>query len=1038
MRDDLEFTGERYVPGVGGCIFLEHMHRYRMALPYVAGRDVLDIASGEGFGSDLLATAARRVTGVDLSETAVDHARRRYQRENLDFSVGSVTDIPLPAASVDVVVSFETIEHVDAHDAMMREVRRVLRPGGVLIISTPDKATYTDATGLTKRFHVRELYRKEFAALLAGHFRHVTMHGQRIGFGSIIACETAPASMREDSASSGAGAEGLIDPLYLIAVASDDAEAVSGQHSLFSQDVMATEPVLVRVDAEPTAQDICHASDLAQKAEQLAALAGEHRALLDTIGPYMERWKGEIRALQSANWVARASVGKVVRRLLHSAMLYRLSKLGFLSERRRDKFLRSALKRDPLLLSKKVEAFSTTFFAQMPRRLGDQLAEQQLLKRLGLRVTAVVPNYNHAAFLKQRLDSILAQTYPVTNIVILDDASTDGSRAVIAEYAARHPDRISVILNTENSGSVFGQWRKGHEAATGELVWLCESDDFCAPDFLEKLLPAFGDPSVMLAFGRIQYADESGVELPGLDTYRESVEPGIWDARVKRPAHEWFCGSFGVKNLIANVGGSVWRRGLIRDDDWEVARSFRVMGDWYLYATVAGGGQIAYEPTAVSYFRVHLANTSAGAAQRQAGYYEEYARLMTLLKQRWPVPDTTLDRFVAASKAVFTAAAPVGIRFEDLVRRDALRSVVPSRPHVLLGFLGFAYGGGEIFPIHLANALQRRGVTVSMLQLTETMDHPDVRRLLDPGIPVYSAAAVRAMGIRAFVERAGVSLVHSHMASVETFLLDEGKVSLPYVATLHGSHEAIGIPDADIARWVRQIHRLVYLADRNVDSFRRVGLQGAQARKFRNAMPLDEQPFPASRAELGIADTAVVFTLVARGEKGKGWPQAVRAFQLLEQRHPDRDVALLMAGAGEETEVASELAGGNPRIRFLGFQQRIHGLYRISDVALAPTRFRGESFPLCLIQAMQVGTPVIATDIGEIRAMIQMGDRSAGLILPRLDDDDAFVSGIVAAMERMLDRELRSVLAEGARTLGAAYGMDALAGEYLELYGELL
>jgi glycosyltransferase involved in cell wall biosynthesis len=276
------------------------------------------------------------------------------------------------------------------------------------------------------------------------------------------------------------------------------------------------------------------------------------------------------------------------------------------------------------------------------------------------------------------------------------------------------------------------------------------------------------------------------------------------------------------------------------------------------------------------------------------------------------------------------------------------------------------------------------------------------------------------------------------MASVEMVMLDEGKVSLPYVATLHGSHEAMDIPDESIARWARQIHRLVYTADRNLESFRRVGVDEAGVRKFRNAMPVDDQPFPKSRAELGIPEAAVVFSLVARGEKGKGWPQAVRAFQQLEQRHPDRDMALLMVGAGEETEAGREAAGDNPRIRFLGLQQRIHGLYRISDVALAPTRFKGESFPLCLIQAMQVGTPVIATDIGEIRAMIEVGDHAAGLILPRLEDDDAFVAGIVAAMERMLDPALRSSLAEGARALGSAYSMDALAEDYIELYSEVV
>lgn len=1034
----MEFTGERYLPEIAGNIFLEHTHRYRFALQYCKGKEVLDIASGEGFGSDLLATVASRVTGIDLSDVAVDHALRKYRRSNLEFQVGSVTEIPLADSTVDVVVSFETIEHIDAHEMMLDEIRRVLRPGGVLIISTPDKATYTDATGNINPFHVRELYREEFSSLLSSRFGHVTTHGQRIGFGSLIACETAPAPMREYNASTRESAEGLVDALYLIAVASDDPDAVPGLHSLFSQDIMASEPVLVRVDAELAAERERSADQILELDPKSKAIAEEHQDLLQMIGPELEIWQREILTLQTANLQASASTGRLIRGSVLSSLLYKLARISFFSDRRRRRFLKSAKKRDPLVLSKALEDFSNKFFAGVSRHLVSDLSEQIILTNLSLKVTAIVPNYNHAPFLRKRLDSILAQTYPLVDIIILDDASTDESCSIISEYASRYPERIRVFFNSDNSGNVFDQWHKGYEMATGELVWFCESDDYCEPDFLAKLLPAFLDQSVMLAFGKVQYVDGNEAKLPGLDAYRETAEAEIWDERVKRPAKEWFFGAFGVKNVIPNVGGSVWRRGHLRDDDWELARRFRIMGDWFLYCVVAGGGQIAYEPRAVSYFRIHGDNTSAGDAQKQAAYYQEYVWLMTALKVRWPIPDHTVDRFIEASREVFQAAKPQGLEFDQLVSRDMLLKAGPARPHILIGFLGFAYGGGEIFPIHLANALHRLGVKVSMLQMTRSMDHPDVHGLLDPGIPVYSAEEIRRMGIGAFVQKAGISLVHSHIASVEMIMLDEGKVTLPYIVTLHGSYEAMDIPDAKVARWAGQIDRLVYTANRNMKSFRRAGVREETVRKFRNAMPVDDLPFPESRMELGIPESAVVYAFVARGETGKGWPQSVRAFQELTRRHPDREMALLMIGSGPETDAAREVADKHPRIQFLGFQQRIHGLYKISDVALAPTRFKGESFPLCLIQAMQVGTPVIATDIGEIRSMIQPEEGSAGFILPNVEDDDTFVAEIVAAMELMLDRDRRAKLSEAARVLGATYSMDALAEEYLELYGEIL
>src|SRR5208282_1491457 len=142
-ESQLPWTGERYVPQVTGEIQLEHVHRYLLAREYAKDKDVLDIASGEGFGSAILASAARNVVGVDIAAEAVRHATVRYQRDNVQFRQGSCAEIPLANNSIDLVISFETIEHLDEHKAMMAEIKRVLRPEGVLIISSPDKKEYS-------------------------------------------------------------------------------------------------------------------------------------------------------------------------------------------------------------------------------------------------------------------------------------------------------------------------------------------------------------------------------------------------------------------------------------------------------------------------------------------------------------------------------------------------------------------------------------------------------------------------------------------------------------------------------------------------------------------------------------------------------------------------------------------------------------------------------------------------------------------------------------------------------------------------------
>ena len=178
----MNFTGERYVPNqdIDMQMTYEHTHRYEYICKIVKDKVVLDIASGEGYGSAIIAEVAASVTGIDIDPEAIQHASLKYSGiDNLHFECGSVTEIPLSAHSVDVIVSFETIEHIAEHDEMLNEFRRVLKNDGILIISTPDKKIYTDESGEVNEFHIKELYKDEFYTLLNGFFEHVELCGQR-------------------------------------------------------------------------------------------------------------------------------------------------------------------------------------------------------------------------------------------------------------------------------------------------------------------------------------------------------------------------------------------------------------------------------------------------------------------------------------------------------------------------------------------------------------------------------------------------------------------------------------------------------------------------------------------------------------------------------------------------------------------------------------------------------------------------------------------------------------------------------------------
>ncbi len=187
MAEKLEFSGERFTPECEREISYEHIHRYAFAALWCKDARVLDAACGEGYGSSLLAQSAASVTGVDISAEAVQHAAQRYtEQESLDFRVADCTQLPFDSDQFDMVVSFETLEHLKQQEAMLSEFRRVLNPEGFLILSSPDKAVYSEQRGFVNEFHVRELYREELEKLIAVEFPVCRLLGQKLMFHSAI------------------------------------------------------------------------------------------------------------------------------------------------------------------------------------------------------------------------------------------------------------------------------------------------------------------------------------------------------------------------------------------------------------------------------------------------------------------------------------------------------------------------------------------------------------------------------------------------------------------------------------------------------------------------------------------------------------------------------------------------------------------------------------------------------------------------------------------------------------------------------------
>lgn len=306
-----QFTGERYLPGVVGEIAYEHCHRYAFARRLVAGRRVLDAACGEGYGTALLADVARHVTGIDIEAPVVADALARYgERGNVHFEAGSVTRLPLADASIDVVVSFETIEHLAADDQpqMLAEFARVLVPDGLLILSSPNRPEYSDARNYANPFHLCELDRDELAQRLDAQFPARQWFGQRRYLGSAIWNEMAGDRFE---ALTGSAAEihaaSAPSPLYFIVIAARAPAALPMQLPALSLYADRDDAEWTRIDRE--AREVLRLDGLLRTRDE--ELRAQHRHARE-LTAMVEQRDGLIAARDHAAAALRAEFGKAL------------------------------------------------------------------------------------------------------------------------------------------------------------------------------------------------------------------------------------------------------------------------------------------------------------------------------------------------------------------------------------------------------------------------------------------------------------------------------------------------------------------------------------------------------------------------------------------------------------------------------------------------------------------------------------------------------------------------------------------------------
>lgn len=615
-------------------------------------------------------------------------------------------------------------------------------------------------------------------------------------------------------------------------------------------------------------------------------------------------------------------------------------------------------------------------------------------------VSIIVPNFNHGKYLKQRLESIYSQTYKNFEVILLDDCSIDNSRDILQKYKEKYPSITVTCFNDSNSGSVFQQWKKGLSMAKGDYVWIAESDDWCDNDFLEKMLNPFKDEAVLLAFSRTFFMQDN-VKINDSEAYLVDIDKIDWSKSFSISAYNLVREAFGIRNIIPNVSSVIFRNlGNINSEVENLWNRMMLCGDWLFYLDIIKGGIVSYVHDTVNYYRVHSKSTSL-KVQKKSDYYIEHDIIANFIANNYDVAEDVHIRHFQELRKHYISYYK-GNNIDELEKwfdvKNILENNINYKPTILMCIYSFQIGGGETFPIILANEMKRQGYAVAVCNFNLGKFEAGIRNLLHSDIPCFNLETPG--DILNIYKHLGGGIIHSHHAMIDElirdFFVDDDTAK--HVITLHGMYESM--ESGYITELVKKLdasnRNFVYISEKNLNPF------------ISNDVKIDQRFYhignglefssgnPISRESLNIPENAFVFCVISRAIPQKGWKKAIEAIKKAREISK-KNLHLLLVGDGP---VYKELLGNvDDYIHLVGFQKNVRDYYATSDMGLLPSEFKGESFPLTVIDCLFTGKPIIVTDIGESKNMITAHDGDTAGVVINTDDNYCFdINDMIKAM----------------------------------------
>lgn len=635
----------------------------------------------------------------------------------------------------------------------------------------------------------------------------------------------------------------------------------------------------------------------------------------------------------------------------------------------------------------------------MPQSLSDICwdFEKQTEDNRNPLISIIVPCCNQAASLERRLASIYQQTYTNYEVILADGGSSDDSRRIMSAYAAKYPDKTITIINDKPVGNPLEMWKQGIQAAKGEWIWIAKGEDFCDSLFLEKIVESLCYKSVMLGFTDCVFQEE-GQEAGRTAEYGRDLQNLEWDKSFVVSAHDLMENGFGTCKVIPTISCAVFKNTgrLLQEIEKAALQAVKVqeeatdllwLAEWLFCLAVIEGGTVAYIGEKLAGMGSHPVTQEeySSAVKVIADYMEEKKRL----------------------------------------------------PKVVMACYALKSGGGETYPVYMANELKKRGMNVTLLNFDLELCEEKVKALVDKSVPVVTMKHTDYAA--KILKHLGGEVVHSHHATVDYTLalwINSNPGLCKHIITLHGMYEIIAPEDCSrvINEVVKSCNHFVYISDKNLCSFQeREQYIADKFTKLANGLP-EVEIHAVERKALGLKPEAFVLVLASRGIPEKGWKEAIEAVELANARG-QREIHLVILGDGECKKALEKDAP--EYIHFLGTVSNVRDYFAMGDAGILPSRYQGESYPLVVIECLMAGKPMIATDIGEISNQLRdEAGKKAGILIP-LDSWKIDINKLANAIVELANntsyyRELQ----ERTISAGKRSDMDKIIEAYLTLYQE--